>query len=183
MRQTTPATQGLPCVAGVFGLLLGRLRAGDLRVDAYVVERARDHCDYGVSRCGAVLCGPAEVSALTGRDQTDDQPDGDDDSSYSHGCLLSCRVDYYLRRRGRAVDTPARCNATHSSPAVVRVVALMTVPKLVVVSSSRSASPNSTAAMIANKGFSLGWVLLHLRTGCLPANGLVQSGGCEDPGA
>ena len=70
----------------------GRQMAGDLRVDAYVIERARHNGGDNVARVGTALRGRAVVTTLTSGYCTDDQPDHHDKTSNTH---------VHLRKTGR----------------------------------------------------------------------------------
>src|ERR1700678_2398169 len=66
--------------------------AVDLRVHAYVIERARHNSGDNVARVSAVLRGRAVIASLTSGYRANDQPDQHDQTSDTH---------VYLRETGR----------------------------------------------------------------------------------
>jgi hypothetical protein len=83
--------------------------AGNLGVDPDVVERASRDCRDDVTRVGTRGCGRAIVTALAGRDGSDDQPYQQNEPTDSHFYLRKTGSSYSseeLRTRDVSLTTP-----------------------------------------------------------------------------
>src|SRR5262245_52218069 len=95
---TVDRSNGLP------GRRRRRSLAGDLGIDAEVVQWAGDDGDDRGAGRRAAVSRVAEVAALAGRDEPDDEPDHDEDCAGSHGCLLALTDEGVLTRRSPALS-------------------------------------------------------------------------------